>query len=217
MRFLVYFADPLCSWCYGFGPELATFLAGQPGLRCDVVMGGLRPYNKELMSDEMRAMLRGHWKHVHEESGLPFTETILARRDFVYDTEPACRAVITVRAMDAARALPMLKAVQSAFYAQGRDATQAGVLADIAQECGVDRNTFLASFESPAMSEETRRDFSTAKEMGVAGFPTLAAGYETKQFLLLANGFTRAAVLRDRLADVDAFASRGRVPLPHES
>lgn len=216
MRFLVYFADPLCSWCYGFGPELATFLASQPGIRCDVVMGGLRPYNKELMSDTMRDMLRGHWKHVHEESGLPFTESILARRDFVYDTEPACRAVVTVRAMDAALALPMLKAVQSAFYAQGRDATQAGVLADIAQECGVDRGAFLASFESSAMSDATRLDFSTAQEMGVSGFPTLAVGYETKQFFLLANGFTRAAVLTDRFADIDAFAAQGRIALPHE-
>jgi putative protein-disulfide isomerase len=24
---LLYFADPLCSWCYGFGPELAKLLA----------------------------------------------------------------------------------------------------------------------------------------------------------------------------------------------
>ena len=24
---LIYIADPMCSWCYGFGPELAKLLA----------------------------------------------------------------------------------------------------------------------------------------------------------------------------------------------
>ena len=37
-RFLVYFADPMCSWCYGFGPELDEFLGERPGLRVDLVM-----------------------------------------------------------------------------------------------------------------------------------------------------------------------------------
>ena len=216
MRFLVYFADPLCSWCYGFGPELTTFLAGEPGMRCDVVMGGLRPFNTETMSEQLRTMLRGHWKHVHEESGLPFSEAILERKDFVYDTEPACRAVVAVRSLDAAKALPFMKAVQSAFYAEGRDATRPDVLGDVAQAAGIDRAAFLGAFESRAMKDETRLDFSTAQEMGVAGFPTLAVGYETKQFFLLASGFTRAGVLTERLKEIDAIAAKGRVPLPHE-
>ena len=38
-QFLVYFADPMCSWCYGFGPELDALLIGRPGLRVDLVMG----------------------------------------------------------------------------------------------------------------------------------------------------------------------------------
>ncbi len=39
---LLYIADPLCSWCYGFGPELSKLLARHPGARLDLVMGGLR-------------------------------------------------------------------------------------------------------------------------------------------------------------------------------
>ena len=44
---LVYVADPLCSWCYGFGPELTRLLERIPQAKVDLVMGGLRPYNTE--------------------------------------------------------------------------------------------------------------------------------------------------------------------------
>ena len=26
---LIYFADPMCSWCYGFAPEMAEVLEAQ--------------------------------------------------------------------------------------------------------------------------------------------------------------------------------------------
>jgi protein-disulfide isomerase-like protein with CxxC motif len=35
---LLYFADPLCSWCYGFGPELAKLLERHPDTRLDLVI-----------------------------------------------------------------------------------------------------------------------------------------------------------------------------------
>ena len=58
---LLYIADPLCSWCYGFGPELARVLERHPDAELDLLMGGLRPYNTERMSERFKEMLRGHW------------------------------------------------------------------------------------------------------------------------------------------------------------
>ena len=106
---LLYVADPLCSWCYGFGPELATLLERRPDLGLDLLMGGLRPYNTETMSEAFRDMLRGHWAHVAQVSGLAFSEAIFEVPGFVYDTEPPCRAVVTARALDPARAFALMK------------------------------------------------------------------------------------------------------------
>ena len=44
-HFLLYFADPMCSWCYGFGPELDGLLRERADLRVQLVMGGLRAYH----------------------------------------------------------------------------------------------------------------------------------------------------------------------------
>lgn len=198
---LLYVADPLCSWCYGFGPELARLLERHPGTALDVVMGGLRPGNREPMSEPFRAMLREHWSHVQAASGLPFTEAALAREGFTYDTEPACRAVVTARNLFAGMALTYMKAVQEAFYRDGRDVTQDGVLADIAQEKGFGRAAFLAQLTSEAMREETKLDFATAQSVGATGFPTLGLG-KGSQIYLVTAGFVTVDVLEERIREI---------------
>ncbi|MEO8135858.1 MAG: DsbA family protein, partial [Betaproteobacteria bacterium] len=105
---LVYFADPMCSWCYGFGPQLATLLervSGRQPVNLELVMGGLRAYNTVVMDDTSKTVLLEHWTHVREASGLPFGDAAIHAHGFVYDTEPACRAVICARLLDGRVAL----------------------------------------------------------------------------------------------------------------
>lgn len=199
---LRYFADPLCSWCYGFGPELSKLLASQPAHKLALVMGGLRPFNREPMSVAFRTMLREHWHHVATASGLPFSQAILDRDDFVYDTEPACRAVVTARALFPAQALTLMKAIQSAFYRDGRDATEADVLGDIAADHGYDRATFLTAMESEAMRTATRADFASTQSLGVSGFPTVAASHG-EELYLVTSGYVTHDVLEYRLAEIE--------------
>ena len=47
---LVYFADPMCSWCWGFAPVINA-IRGRYGERLPVrlIVGGLRPGTTEPM------------------------------------------------------------------------------------------------------------------------------------------------------------------------
>ena len=51
----IYFADPMCSWCYGFAPTVRA-LRRRYGevLPIRVVMGGLRPGTTEPMPEKAR-------------------------------------------------------------------------------------------------------------------------------------------------------------------
>jgi putative protein-disulfide isomerase len=174
---LIYFVDPMCSWCYGFSPVIADIRrAFGRALPVRLVMGGLRPGTDTPMTDTAKTELRGHWNHVHEASGLPFDGAVLDRPDFLYDTDPAARAVVRVRREDPELALTYLAGVQRAFYAENRDVTDPEVLADLAAEFGLEREAFLADFETRDLKEETWRDYGTAQRAGVTGFPTLVAG-----------------------------------------
>jgi len=199
---LLYIADPLCSWCYGFGPQLSKLLARHPGARLDLLMGGLRAFNKQPMSAEFKDMLRGHWRHVAAASALPFSESTLERDDFVYDTEPPCRAVVTARNADIAKAYAYFTAIQLAFYRDGRDVTNAEVLTDVAAEGGIPRDLFRMSLESEAMREETKSDFAAAQSLGVSGFPTLGL-HSGAQLFLVTSGYATDDVLEYRIAEID--------------
>jgi putative protein-disulfide isomerase len=209
MSRLVYVGDPMCSWCYGFGPQLSALLAAHPDAGVEMVTGGLRAYNTNPMTDEFREMLRGHWKGVEKMSGLPFSEGALLAEGFVYDTEPACRAVVTARAHSAERALPYFQAVQSAFYRDGRNVSRGEVLADIAAETGMERETFLAAWRSEVARDATRNDFSVTQKLGVSGFPTLAV-YQGDALFLVASGYCTADVLEERLAAIAARTTEGK-------
>ena len=203
MTRLIYIADPMCSWCYGFGPQLSALLEREAPIELRIVMGGLRAYNTRVMDAAMKKSTREHWQHVHEASGLPFSEALFARDDFIYDTEPACRAVVTVRAQASGRALDYFHAVQKAFYAEGRDVTQADVLADCAAELGVPPETFLPAFHSDGMKEATRQDFALTQRLGVTGFPTVLMEHGD-QLHVIATGFARTDALAARLESVAA-------------
>ncbi|HZW21623.1 DsbA family protein [Noviherbaspirillum sp.] len=179
MSRLIYIADPMCAWCYGFGPELAALLEGVPGLPVDVMVGGLRPYNKAVPDAEARADLKAQWEKVAKETNLPFSTAILDRKDFAYDTEPACRAVVAARKLAPAASLYVFHEIQRAFFSEGKDVTQGEVLAEIAcralaeQGFPVDEATFLATWNSDIAVKATNDDFLLADKWDLKGFPTL--------------------------------------------
>jgi putative protein-disulfide isomerase len=205
---LIYFSDPMCSWCYGFTTVTAeirkTFGMALP---IRVAMGGLFPGTETPLTPERRATILDHWTHVRDAAGVPFDERVLAD-GFVYDTDPAARAVVVVRREGEELALTYLGRAQRAFYAERRDVTNPEVLADLAEEVGVDRLSFLEQWASDEAKQETWRDYAISQRAGVTGFPTLVAGpNEQGVFGVVTRGYAEpgqvVAVLKgwiDRMA-----------------
>ena len=204
---LIYIGDPMCSWCYGFAVPLTQLLDRFPDTPLQLVLGGLRAGNTQVMDETLKSRLRGAWTGVAERSGQPFSHALLEREDFVYDTEPACRAVATVREHAPQLALVMYHAIQQAFYADGRDVTKPAVLGEIWDEVhGRTKEAwghidFLRDLESEAMHQRTQDDFEQARRWGVSGFPTLLAVLDG-QAQVLSSGYAEAEVLAERLAQI---------------
>jgi putative protein-disulfide isomerase len=173
----IYFADPMCSWCYGFAPAVRS-LRRRYGevLPIRPVMGGLRPGVTEPMPEKARRGLVHHWEEIAALSGQPFDPGLAEREGFVYDTDPAARAVVLARRTSDDAALDYLEAAHRAFYAEGRDVTSAEVLADIAAEQGFDRAAFAKAFADEGLKQETWRDYAISQRAGATGFPTLIVG-----------------------------------------
>ncbi len=197
---LIYVGDPMCSWCWGFAPELDRLSAAHPEIPLRIVVGGLRPGPaSEPMSDRMEQFLAHHWQEVAARSGQPFDHTILQRRDWVYDTEPACRAVVSMRELAPESTFPFFARIQRAFYAEGTDVTQVDVYPSLLDGFDVDTANFMEIFEQEASRKTAWQDFATARQWGITGFPTLLARTGTSA-RIIARGYTTADRLEAALA-----------------
>lgn len=187
---LLYVMDPMCSWCWGFAPVVRALVeqARAAGVPLALVMGGLRTGHGAALEPTTRRYILEHWHAVHDATAQPFRFEGALPDGFVYDTEPACRAVVSARHLDEDCAWALVGEIQQAFYGEGRDVTQASVLTELAERVGLPRGEFATTFDSQDCHQTTLADFSWARDLGIAGFPTLLAE-RNGQLALLTNGY----------------------------
>lgn len=186
---LLYVMDPMCSWCWGFAPVAQALIAQaqDAGVQTQLVVGGLRSGSSALDSATRKYILE-HWQAVAEATGQPFRFDGAMPDGFVYDTEPACRALVAARGVQCADVWTLLELIQRAFYEQALDVTRAPQLVDLAEQAGYAREAFAAAFSSADTRAQTAADFSWVQDLGIAGFPTLLAE-RNGQLALLTNGY----------------------------
>ncbi len=188
---LIYVGDPMCSWCYGISEELSKVQEEfNHQLPMELVMGGLRPYNKETMLD-LKSFLTGHWEEVNHRSGQKFNFKILDSDQITYDTEPPCRANVIVRILAPEKSMEFFKGTQRAFYWDNKNMHLATSYDELLKTLGIDQNKFHSLFESDEMKNEVKKDFERSSQLGVRGFPTLLLQQDDK-ITLIANGYDTA-------------------------
>ena len=173
---LVYIADPMCSWCYGFGPQFRRFHAAHP-LPVRLVMGGLFVGPEALpLDDGLRHYLGQTWQRVEAMSGQPFSTAPLAWQGWTYDTELSCRAVVAMRTMAPGHELDFFTRVQQAFYHDGLDVADEAVYPGLVKGFPVHPDAFMDVLGSVANRASTQADFAQAASTGFGGFPAVLVG-----------------------------------------
>ena len=195
----------MCSWCWGISPGLRQLEAhaNSKDIPFHIWVGGLRPGGGDAWNAGFKSFLRHHWEEIGARTGQPFTYRLLERASFTYDTEPACRAVVVLRAIlqetraPSSRLYDAFAAIQRKFYAEGEDPTAPSFYESICADIGVTFSAFLPRFEHADARAATTREFREVRGLGVSAFPTvlyrsdagakvLASGYATGPQMLAA-------------------------------
>lgn len=170
---IIYVVDPMCSWCWAFSPQISALrehyasavdFAMIPG----ILRSGGPPWTTRQITD-----LGGLWQKVARQTGQQFTADFSPPSGFVYDTEPACRALVTLREMRPTAVFDYLAALHAAFYVRHVDITDERHLITLAADFEVDVAVFATQLRSNAMRVAARAAYSKRLELGVDGFPTL--------------------------------------------
>jgi putative protein-disulfide isomerase len=185
---ILYFGDPMCSWCWGFAPVLnAIEKKFGDEAPVSVIVGGLHAYDNFPMSKTYKANIRHHWEDVNKATGAIFDYKFFNRDGFVLDTEPACRAVVTARLMNKSILIPFYKSISRSFYSENKDTTDLKQFKSLAEEVGLDFVDFSKIYNQLKTKENTRNDFNFTKKIGVTGFPTVIIKEDEKMALLTAG------------------------------
>ena len=192
----------MCSWCWGFSPVMETLQDHyKDGLPVHLLMGGLRTGTNEPMNSEAKAELKKHWEHVQKTTSQPFDYNFFERDEFIYNTEPASRAVVAVRRLEANLVFDFLKRVHEAFFGMNCDITDPGMLADIAVEAGLRRTSFTSEFGKEEVVLETQKSFEITRRLGITGLPTLLAGSEAGGIETITSTYRPWIQVKERIED----------------
>lgn len=196
---IIYLGDPMCSWCYGFSPEITQLLElYKKEAKFTLIMGGLRAGGGDAWNDQMKQFLRNHWKHVEETSGQKFGYTLLEREHFDYDTEPACRAVRVVRDLSPQQEFKFFKAVQQRFYIEGKDPKAVSFYKPICERFNIPFIVFRSKFLSDKYKELLQLDFDVCQSWGIHGFPSVVLGIEGR-YQLITKGYAKFEQLKEKI------------------
>ena len=197
---LIYIGDPMCSWCFGFAPVIQGLYARHKDeITMTLKMGGLHPGNDYVVEGRYRSFLREHWTEIGQRTGQKFSLDILDRGPWIYDTELACRALVTARRLKPGVEWTYFPLIQAGFYTHNRDPHDPVSFAIPAEDVGIDRAAFLKAYDDPATREETAADFHWARSMGINGFPTVVV-HDARGYALLTNGYQPIEALEGPLA-----------------
>lgn len=171
--------DPLCGWCYGFGPALRRLrarLAEEAIVR--VAMGGLVTGSRERMIGLDAPYLMRGLQEVHARTGVKagpaFFERVLEPGRWVSRSEPACRAVRIAREMGGeAVALDIAMGLCDALYGEGRVSDDPRTVARVAAAAGLDADALTERWSAPEAFAETMAMFDEERRRGIVSYPAV--------------------------------------------
>ena len=198
---LVYVMDPMCAWCYGFAPELTSFLANHPEAEVDWIMGGLAPDSTTPMPAELQQTIAQYWHQIEARSQAKFNHDFWQLNTPYRSTYPACRAVLSAEHIQQDSSPLMVEAIQAAYYQQAKNPALVDTLADCAAAIGLDRQLFLQVLLSPEIEQKLQQHLTMTQQLQVQGFPALFF-VEENQAYPLALGFCQTKDLEQQLTRI---------------
>lgn len=165
----------MCSWCYAFSCSWAALnLALPENIEVIYVLGGLAPDTSEPMSLDIQKHIQQAWRQIEQTvSGIQFNWSFWSQNQPIRSTYPACRAILAARKQRKEAMLPMLHAIQQAYYQHAQNPSLFTTLEQCAGKIGLDRKIFDEDLNSSGIMQALQHEIQLARRLGAHSFPAL--------------------------------------------
>ncbi len=191
----------MCSWCWGFRPALEELLHNLPQtVTAKRVLGGLAPDSDAPMPEAMQQMLQQTWLRIQTSiPGTEFNFDFWTENQPTRSTWPSCRAVLAAARQNPEFELPMISAIQEAYYLHARNPSETATLVALAGETGCDTEQFADYLHSDAARAELDDHRRTAHHLGAQGFPSLIFANARNEAYPIAVDYNRTASMIEQI------------------
>lgn len=202
---LYYIHDPMCSWCWGFKPVLQQLIQQLPAeIQLQYVLGGLAADTDQPMPSEMQQQIAATWKHIQQViPGTEFNFDFWTRCQPRRSTYIACRAVIAAEQMQTGKGLAMLDAIQTAYYLQAKNPSDATTLVTLADELGLDVTEFEQRLDAEQTQQTLKQQINFARSIGADSFPSLYLQHQDDYHAIVLD-YNHADIILEHINSVRA-------------
>lgn len=197
---LVYFASPMCSWCWGFSPVIQQLNKSAAVSHIRLVLTPFRIDTTEPMDEALRSYVLGQWQKVHQTTQQPFDFRFAMPEDFIYNTRLACMAIKAFGKQLPEQELEYVHFLQHAYYTENKDLTKQEILVNVGSSFAIDVEMFENNLSDEKIAAELEQDFLLCQKLAVQSYPTLLIEKEG-DYSLLANGYTKFDEVMKRIED----------------
>ena len=194
----VYFASPMCSWCWGFSPVVQKLKKEYGANKIRLVLTPFRVDTTEPMDDALRNYVLGQWHKVHQTTGQAFDFRFAMPKDFIYNTTLVCLSIKAFCNQLIEQELDYMHDLQHLYYTKNQDLTNEDILIEIAEKFGLNTSQFKQDLHSELTKEELEKDFSMCQQLNVRSYPTLMLE-QNDEYSVLANGYLSFTELQQRM------------------
>ncbi|MFV0480387.1 MAG: DsbA family protein [Campylobacteraceae bacterium] len=201
---IIYAGDPMCSWCYGASNVVSDLqkYCDEHDIKFSIYVGGLRVGAAEEWNAEFKSFLKNEWQKISEKTSMPFGYSLFDKETFLYNTEPACRAVVSAKKIlidnNSKLLCEFFLSIQEHFYIDNFDPKETEFYRSICENFGLDFKEFVTVFESDEIKKATKEEFFKCGSLGVRGFPSFVY-IKDKQAYLIGSGYTTLEKLTSRI------------------
>lgn len=196
---LVYFGDPMCSWCYGISDVFKNIIPyiNSKNIPYEIVLGGLRGANSQAWNEEFRNFLKNHWREVNARTGKLFSYELFNLKSFDYNSHVACQAVVAgAKLMQKEEVYNFFYKIQELFYLHNLDLSKVENYKKL--DFNIDFEEFKKLFNSDEVKKETINHFNLCRGEMVHSFPTIIF-YKNNEQHIVAQGFASFEVLKNNI------------------
>ncbi|MBP2562564.1 putative protein-disulfide isomerase [Neorhizobium galegae] len=217
---LLYFSDPYCIWCFGFGPSIEKISREyQASFRTRVISGGMIPQDM---------MLREFFGRFPDPVALHERVSTTAGRDFgsaymdkikgykssnrILNSTTPSRAMAAFRSLGVSDDIALAGAIHDSYYIDGKDLQNTQTYRPIAERFGVEYDKWVKEFGSHSAHQSVFEDYKLTETLGVQGFPGVLLKTAERRYVMIARGFMPYKNLKDSVA-----AAADHFPVPNET